>query len=458
MRSRQAWGLALVTGLVCTLVGATNVSAAVPPLAYDSDMGTFLADHEILAAVGGQDGALTDPILTFELSAPSHGVLALEGDVECHHGFPVGNCYQPVRYTPDAGYVGPDSFTFTVTAENGLSDTGTVTFTLVSDETPPSGDLFVFSVNGDAGGGFTNTTDLLVRAQANDNFGLDKLRLSNSGATSGGMLTTYIESDYSAGGWPDLVPWQTSNSTGGTNSQGTKTVYAQWSDLAGNWTPVKLATIKLDTTPASVTAVTIGFATSAANSGVPIRISFTTSEAGAYFMQRSVDGGAYSPMNYGIDSKKLDLGHSTSHSYRYRVRIRDGAGNWSPWKYSITFKPASSSQNSSAIAYSGSWSAVTYVGTGWQTRRSKTAGNSAKYTFTGKGVAWQAIKGPGRGKAQVYIDGTLVKTVDLYRSKYATEFVYSKTWSSSAKHTIRIRVLGTSGRPYVDIDGFGVLK
>jgi hypothetical protein len=162
-------------------------------------------------------------------------------------------------------------------------------------------------------------------------------------------------------------------------------------------------------------------------------------------------------MNYSLASKAITLGHSTSYTFRYRVRMHDGAGNYSAWKYSTTFKPAYYAQSSTAVTYSGSWTKVMYTN-GWTTARSRTLGHYARLNFTGKGVSWQSIKGPGRGKAQVYIDGALVRTVDLYATTVSTAHVYSKTWTTSGSHSIRIRVLGTSGRPYVEIDGFGVLR
>ena len=436
--------------------------------ADDASATNLLVDTPVTVQVQAVDRSPWESTnaITFAVGDAAHGAAAYDRR-ECEQVWGTWggqlvlgqSCTAWITFRPDSGFVGTDTFEYTATDAEGLSDTGTVSVTYVNDTTAPSGTVQVYSTNGDAGSGYTNTTSLLVRVNATDtqsNFGT--LRLSNSSTTSGGMLTKYVEFPNPGFGWNDLIPWSLSNATGGSTASGNHTIYAQWSDAPGNWSTVKTSTIKYDTTLPTISAVTIGFATSAANAGVPIRISFTPNEVGAYFMQRSVDGGAYANMNYDINSKKLDLGHSTSHSYRYRVRVRDGAGNWGPWKYSITFKPAYSSQNSSAIAYSGSWSSVTYVGTGWTTRRAKAAGAYAKYTFTGKGVSYQAIKGPGRGKAQIYIDGTLVKTIDLYSSAYSTAFVYSKTWSSSSKHTIRVRVLGTSGRPYVDIDGFGVLK
>jgi hypothetical protein len=80
-------------------------------------------------------------------------------------------------------------------------------------------------------------------------------------------------------------------------------------------------------------------------------------------------------------------------------------------------------------------------------------------TFTGRGVAWVAILGSARGKAQVWIDGTLATTVDLYRSStHYRRVAFSRSWSTSGEHTIRIVVLATSGHPRVEVDALVVLK
>jgi hypothetical protein len=50
-----------------------------------------------------------------------------------------------------------------------------------------------------------------------------------------------------------------------------------------------------------------------------------------------------------------------------------------------------------------------------------------------------------------------VKTVDLYRSRFAArKAVFSKAWTDSARHTLVIEVVGTAGRPYVAIDELAV--
>jgi hypothetical protein len=115
---------------------------------------------------------------------------------------------------------------------------------------------------------------------------------------------------------------------------------------------------------------------------------------------------------------------------------------------------------SSSIRYEGRWRLARHHGYRGDTVRYATArGASATLRFTGRGVAWQGPTGPTRGKAKVYLDGKLVRTVDLRRSSFTPRStLFSKRWSSSRTHMIRIVVLGTSGRAMVAIDGFAITK
>lgn len=116
-------------------------------------------------------------------------------------------------------------------------------------------------------------------------------------------------------------------------------------------------------------------------------------------------------------------------------------------------------QESSATK-SGSWttkSSTSYLGGKSYSSSAKNA--SLSWTFTGRSVAWVVSRASTSGQAYVYLDGTKVATVDLKSSttKYR-DAIYTKTWSSSAKHTIKIVVVGTSGRPTLTTDGIVYLK
>jgi len=66
-----------------------------------------------------------------------------------------------------------------------------------------------------------------------------------------------------------------------------------------------------------------------------------------------------------------------------------------------------------------------------------------------------AVRGPTRGSAAVYLDGTYRTTINLYAAAAAPmSIVYAFHWSGNGTHTIRIVNLGTAGHSRVDIDAF----
>ncbi|KIC35665.1 cadherin-like domain-containing protein, partial [Leisingera sp. ANG-M7] len=114
-------------------------------LAVGHDTALVIDQSALLSNDSDPDG---DPVTFDSFTNPSNGTLADNGD-------------GTLTYTPNAGYEGPDSFTYTISDDSGLSDTATVNLTVAA---PPSGsglvsddfaggplDLAVWSVEGPAG-------------------------------------------------------------------------------------------------------------------------------------------------------------------------------------------------------------------------------------------------------------------------------------------------------------------
>jgi hypothetical protein len=79
--------------------------------------------------------------------------------------------------------------------------------------------------------------------------------------------------------------------------------------------------------------------------------------------------------------------------------------------------------------------------------------------FTGNRVGWYAKTGPTYGQARVYINGVLVKTVNLNSATDQTRrLVFSKSFGSIATRSIKIVVVGTAGHPKVVVDQLFVLR
>ncbi|OGO58501.1 MAG: hypothetical protein A2Z32_03445 [Chloroflexi bacterium RBG_16_69_14] len=136
--------------------------------------------------------------------------------------------------------------------------------------------------------------------------------------------------------------------------------------------------------------------------------------------------------------------------YYYNASAADIAGATSPLRRY--------SEKSPSITYSGSWRSASHRGyAGDAVRYATTAGARATFAFNGTRVIWYGPVGPTRGQARVFIDGALVKTVDLQRSSFtARKAVFTRSWTTPGKHTLVIEVVGTAGHPYVAIDELAV--
>ncbi|MEU7384136.1 MULTISPECIES: peptidoglycan recognition protein [unclassified Streptomyces] len=113
-----------------------------------------------------------------------------------------------------------------------------------------------------------------------------------------------------------------------------------------------------------------------------------------------------------------------------------------------------------AATKTGTWtskSSTSYLGGTSYTSSTKNA--SLTWTFTGRSVAWIVSRAATSGQAHVYIDGTKTATVDLKSAttKYR-DAIWTKTWPTSAKHTVKIVVVGTAGRPAITTNGIVYLK
>ncbi|MEV8206423.1 N-acetylmuramoyl-L-alanine amidase [Streptomyces sp. NPDC079189] len=140
---------------------------------------------------------------------------------------------------------------------------------------------------------------------------------------------------------------------------------------------------------------------------------------------------------------------------------------WSMTAYDLAGNTAAASVSGTPVILqetsatkTGTWttkSSSSYLGGKSYSSSSKSA--SLTWTFTGRSAAWVVSRASTSGQAYVYVDGTKVATVDLKSSttKYR-DALWTKSWSTSAKHTVKIVVVATSGRPTITTDGLVYLK
>lgn len=192
----------------------------------------------------------------------------------------------------------------------------------------------------------------------------------------------------------------------------------------------------------------------------PVRTTWSASDPCAIFrygLARRVDGSEWI-------GQALARSRSTSikqpllvgATYRYGVTATDGAGNESGREKGAFFAPVVRESSMSNVTFSGDWIRSEKDGySGGATRYASDAGASASHTFTGTSIGWVAAVGPGRGSAEVYVDGVHRSKISLFSAEPASrQIVFVAHWPSQASHTIEIVVVGTPNHPRIDVDAF----
>jgi hypothetical protein len=87
--------------------------------------------------------------------------------------------------------------------------------------------------------------------------------------------------------------------------------------------------------------------------------------------------------------------------------------------------------------------------------------SSLELRFRGTGVTWTTVRGPDQGRAAVYLDGALVRTVDNYAPETIAGVLRTVDGLADGVHALRIVVLGEARAKAtgtaVTIDRFTVL-
>ena len=175
-----------------------------------------------------------------------------------------------------------------------------------ADTSPPTGTVVI---NG--GAAATNSRTVTLTLSATDDLSaVAQMRFSNTGSSFS-----------TAEAYATTKTWTLSSTAG------TKTVYVQFKDAAGNWSTQPITdTIVLDTT-----APTISSRTATAITGHASTITWTTNEPATSQVDYGVTTsyGLTTPLDPElVTSHSVRLsGLSTSTTYNYRVRSRDEAGN-----------------------------------------------------------------------------------------------------------------------------------
>jgi hypothetical protein len=326
-----------------------------------------------------------------------------------------------------------------------------------SDTSPPT-----VSITSPASGATVSGTTT-VSASASDNVGVAGVLFFVDGSAIGAEDTT---SPYS-------VSWNTTTVANGSHS-----LTARARDAAGNSTTSGAVTVTVsnaapsDTTPptVSITSPASG-ATVSGTTTVSASASDNVGVAGVLFF---VDGSAIgaedttSPYSASWNTTTVANG-----SHSLTARARDAAGNsTTSGAVTVTVSNASSGttrfeETAATLTPSGAWSVTTGAGVGATLSGdravfSATSGARASFTFSGTGVSWIGLPCEICGFSNVFLDGTLVGTVDTYAATRpaASRAMFTRSGLVSGSHTLVVEATGTqnaaSGGANVVVDAFDV--
>jgi hypothetical protein len=201
-------------------------------------------------------------------------------------------------------------------------------------------------------------------------------------------------------------------------------------------------------------------------SRVPVTMSWTPArDTGSglasrpYTVERSTDGGAAWTVVGTASGASFATTIAVGQATRFRVTAVDRAGNGRRGAPGATRTAKLVQQTSRTISWRSTWTTVRSGSwSGGSAKYARSSKATASYTFRGYGIAVVSAFAPSRGKAKVCAGGSCT-TVDLRRSSSRRQvLVASHSWSTIATRTIKVRVLGTSGRPRVDVDAVVILR
>ncbi|WP_208647982.1 peptidoglycan recognition protein family protein [Streptomyces tirandamycinicus] len=247
----------------------------------------------------------------------------------------------------------------------------------------------------------------------------------------------------------------TATSAKATLAVGTRKVSVRAVHQSGKTATSAAATVIAETTaPTFTTKPSLALRTGTVNTtAVPLTLSWKATDSAALKEVRLTAPVAktYGPTTYSA-AHTAKSGAATTWS----MTAYDQAGNTAA--ATATGTPVILQETSATRT--GTWttkSSSSYLGGKSYSSSAKNA--SLTWTFTGRSAAWVVSRATGSGQAYVYVDGVKAATVDLKSStaKYR-DAIWTKTWSASAKHTVKIVVVGTSGRPTITTDGLVYLK
>jgi subtilisin len=174
-----------------------------------------------------------------------------------------------------------------------------------------------------------------------------------------------------------------------------------------------------------------------------------------YQLQTAVDGGAWAGTRSFAASVTSTVPWAYYfHSYQFRLRAQDAAGNWSEWQVSTPLTVGIAQDTNRAMRYSSGWQTLSSTAaSGGKYHYTTRVGATVSYTTSARQFAIDDRVSPTGGWAYIYVNGVYQAKISLYAASSSFHHVlWSKDFGTVATRTITIRAAGTAARPRVYLD------
>jgi uncharacterized protein with LGFP repeats len=234
---------------------------------------------------------------------------------------------------------------------------------------------------------------------------------------------------------------------------GRHTVQVRAVALNGKAATTSAAVLVDRTLPDFTSGPSVALRTGSLNGIVPVRLRWAVEDAGG-LAGLAVTAPATADLAPGTTAwaGSVKAGAETT----YGLRATDRAGN----ARSVAVQRTAYVAAETLADRTGTWSSVgsaSYLG--GKALRSTSADSSLTWSFTGRSAALAVSRTAVSGRVRVFVDDEPAGVIDLRSPETLhRRSVWTRSWSDSEPHTVRIEVEGTAGRPGVIADGLVYLR
>ena len=173
------------------------------------------------------------------------------------------------------------------------------------------------------------------------------------------------------------------------------------------------------------------------------------------------------PLTWNATNYSDDCGGGSLSQVGWRITAHDRAGHSATQEVDYDLSVLRWNNRNAGTRLRGSWS----FGPGWTrsdctcadggsqdyaTAGGKAASFLAHVTAAGTHLGLMMATGPGRGRADVYVDGVHTAVVDTFAAQNTNRiYVWDSGPLSAGSHVVRVVDQGTPGRPRIDINAMG---